>query len=196
MWWGGVWARWGDVLAVVAVGLPLAVLLAVGLARWRVRRGTAPGWAWRASVGEVGIAVGTAPWLWMILTPTGGDGGLALVPLRDLVTVLAGSPGEALVQVGGNLLVLSALGLFLPVRFALGTRAAVGRGPAPAVLGEIALAAAGLSLLVELLQRVLDLGRVSSVDDVLLNTVGAVLGAVCSRRWWRTPHDLRRNPTD
>jgi glycopeptide antibiotics resistance protein len=37
---------------------------------------------------------------------------------------------------------------------------------------------------VEVLQYVLDLGRVSSVDDVLVNAVGAVLAALCSRRWW------------
>ncbi|MCF4123280.1 VanZ family protein [Antribacter sp. KLBMP9083] len=39
--------------------------------------------------------------------------------------------------------------------------------------------------LVEVLQYALDLGRVSSVDDVLLNTAGALLAAACSYRWWR-----------
>jgi VanZ family protein len=30
-------------------------------------------------------------------------------------------------------------------------------------------------------------GGVSSVDDVALNTIGAVLAALCSYRWWRRP---------
>lgn len=53
-----------------------------------------------------------------------------------------------------------------------------------AVLARVAGLAAGLSVAVEVLQYVLGLGRVSSVDDVLVNTAGAVLAALCSRRWW------------
>ncbi len=43
----------------------------------------------------------------------------------------------------------------------------------------------GCSVLVEVAQYVLRLGRVSSVDDVLLNTAGAGLAALASRHWWR-----------
>jgi hypothetical protein len=32
----------------------------------------------------------------------------------------------------------------------------------------------------------LQLDRVSSVDDVLVNAAGAVLAALASRPWWRT----------
>jgi glycopeptide antibiotics resistance protein len=38
--------------------------------------------------------------------------------------------------------------------------------------------------LIETAQYALALGRVSSVDDVLLNALGAGLAAVGSRRWW------------
>jgi glycopeptide antibiotics resistance protein len=53
------------------------------------------------------------------------------------------------------------------------------------VLAVVAAGAAAGSLLVETLQWALDLGRVSSVDDVLLNTLGAVLAALVTRPWWR-----------
>ena len=53
------------------------------------------------------------------------------------------------------------------------------------VLGVVAAGAAAGSLLVETLQWALGLGRVSSVDDVLLNTLGAVLAALVTRPWWR-----------
>jgi glycopeptide antibiotics resistance protein len=46
--------------------------------------------------------------------------------------------------------------------------------------------AAGCSVLIETAQYVLQLDRVSSVDDVLLNAVGAVPAALASRPWWRT----------
>ncbi|PVC65411.1 hypothetical protein DBP18_31325 [Streptomyces sp. CS081A] len=48
---------------------------------------------------------------------------------------------------------------------------------------KTALAGAVFSLIVEVAQYVLSLGRVSSVDDVLLNTAGAALGAFLVRRW-------------
>jgi len=122
-------------------------------------------------VAEVFLVVGTLPWLWMILTPDpGGTRRVRLVPLLDLASL---RPGEVLVQVVGNLLVFAALGALLPVRWPAGT-------------GTVALVAAGASVAVELLQYALDLGRVSSVDDVLLNTLGAVLAAQASRPAWRS----------
>jgi glycopeptide antibiotics resistance protein len=99
---------------------------------------------------------------------------VSLVPLRDLVATVEAGPGSAVVQVGGNLLVFAALGFFGPVRFA-----------ALASLARVAALAAACSTVIEVLQYVLQLDRVSSVDDVLVNTVGAVLAALASRRWWR-----------
>ena len=45
--------------------------------------------------------------------------------------------------------------------------------------------AAAASATVEFLQWALHLGRVASIDDVLVNAAGAGLAAACSRRWWR-----------
>jgi glycopeptide antibiotics resistance protein len=102
-------------------------------------------------------------------------GRVSLVPLRDLFSILADKPGGATVQVVGNLLVLSALGFFTPLRFA-----------ALASVTRILALAAGCSVLIEAAQYFLRLDRVSSVDDVLLNTSGAGLAALASRRWWVT----------
>jgi len=63
----------------------------------------------------------------------------------------------------------------------------LGDGRTGTVLWMVAAGAASGSALVETLQWALDLGRVSSVDDVLLNTAGAVLAALATRRWWRSP---------
>ena len=49
-------------------------------------------------------------------------------------------------------------------------------------VGWVAAVAAAGSVLVETMQYALALGRVSSVDDVLLNTAGAALAALASRR--------------
>jgi glycopeptide antibiotics resistance protein len=72
-----------------------------------------------------------------------------------------------------TVLALPAFGFFAPMRFVVSV---------PRVLAT----AAGGSILVETLQYLLRLDRVSSVDDVLLNTAGAGLAALASRRWWRT----------
>jgi glycopeptide antibiotics resistance protein len=166
----------GVTLITVAV-LPVAALAAWALGRRRSVTGTTP--AWRISLAEVGIVYGTVPLIWMIMLPGGraGDvpGRVSLVPLRDLLTIFAAGPLTATAQVVGNLLVFAALGFLAPMRFA-----------ALASVPRILALATGCSVLVEVAQYVLQLDRVSSVDDVLLNTAGAGLAALASRRWWRT----------
>jgi hypothetical protein len=165
------WRTWGNVIIAAASAVPVAVLAAFLLARRRGRAGhPAP---WRTAAADVGALAGTAPWIWMTLTP-GTAQGVNLVPLVDLARQVGHmSPGAAFVQVGGNLLVFAALGALLPVRSAR-------LASLPAVAGVAAAASAA----VEILQYGLRLGRVSSVDDVLLNTAGAVLAALVTRRWW------------
>jgi glycopeptide antibiotics resistance protein len=174
-WHGWVGTFNGVALITVAV-LPLAALAVWALARRRRVTGTMP--AWRMSLAEVGMVYGTVPWVWMIMLP--GDeagavpGRVSLVPLRDLLTILADGPLTVTGQVVGNLLVFAALGFLAPLRFA-----------ALASVPRILALAAGCSVLVEAAQYVLRLDRVSSADDVLLNTAGAGLAALASRRWWR-----------
>lgn len=171
-----MWQQYGGVIsATMLLGVPLGVLYVVLVSRRRIRRGWHPSWARRAAVAEAAAVVGTLPWVWMILTPSAGAGGLQLVPLSDLLAVLRGD--DTVVQVFGNLLAFAALGFFLPIRFRMG-----GTGRVPAV---VALVAAGASILVETLQLLLPIGRVASVDDVLLNAAGAMLASLLSARWWR-----------
>ncbi|WP_246568156.1 VanZ family protein [Polymorphospora rubra] len=161
---------------ITVAALPLAALAVWALARLRSVTSATP--AWQRSLAEVGIVYGTVPWVWMIMLPGGRAGAVpgrvSLVPLRDLFTILAADPLTATVQVVGNLLVFAALGFFAPLRFA-----------ALASVPRILALAAGCSVLVEAAQYLLRLDRVSSVDDVLLNTAGAGLAALASRRWWR-----------
>ncbi|WP_405528439.1 VanZ family protein [Streptomyces avidinii] len=168
--WHGCLDTFNGVVLMTLVTLPLAVLVAWALARRR--RAAAGTSAWRMSLAEVGMVHGTVPFVWMTMMPGGGAGivpaRVSLVPLRDLVTM--GPLG-----IGGNLLVLAALGFFAPMRFA-----------ALASVPRLLLLGAGCSVLVETAQYVLQLDRVSSVDDVLVNAAGAALAGLASRRWWRT----------
>jgi glycopeptide antibiotics resistance protein len=164
------------VVSLTVIALPVALVTVWFLARRRTATATSPGWAWRSSLADVGIVHGTVPWLWMIMLPGATPGHLALVPFRDLHTVLVGDPLTATVQVVGNLLVFAALGFFAPMRFA-----------ALASIPRILALAAALSAVVETAQYVLRLDRVSSVDDILLNAAGAALASLASRRWWRKP---------
>ncbi|GAB2825557.1 hypothetical protein GCM10027176_32540 [Actinoallomurus bryophytorum] len=173
--WHSVSGTFTGVVVITVAALPLAALVVWALAGRRRVTGTAPAWAWRMSLAEVGIVYGTVPWVWMIMSPGGraGTARVSLVPLRDLSHVLAAGPGTATGQVVGNLLVFAALGFFAPLRFA-----------SLASVPRILTLAAGCSVSVEVAQYVLRLDRVSSVDDVLLNAAGAGLAALASRRWW------------
>ncbi|MEU3612288.1 VanZ family protein [Streptomyces sp. NPDC006872] len=168
--WHGCLDTFNGVVLMTLVALPLAVSAAWALAHRRRAAGVAS--AWPMSLAEVGMVHGTVPFVWMTMMPGGGAGvvpaRVSLVPLRDLVTM--GPLG-----IVGNLLVFASLGFFAPMRFA-----------APASAPRILALGAGCSVLVETAQYVLQLDRVSSVDDVLVNAVGAVLAGLASRRWWRT----------
>ncbi|GAB3328513.1 VanZ family protein [Micromonospora halotolerans] len=172
--WHGCYDTDNGVLLMMLVGLPLAALVAWALARFR--RATDGTSAWRMSLAEVGLVYGTVPLVWITMMPGPGagivPGRVSLIPLRDLLTM---GP----VGIGGNLLIFAALGFFAPMRFAV-----------LASVPRILALGAGCSALVETAQYVLRLDRVSSVDDVLVNTAGAVLAGLASRHWWRTAAEL------
>jgi glycopeptide antibiotics resistance protein len=174
--WHGWIGTFTGVSLLTVAALPLAALAVWALARRRRGAGATP--AWRMSLAEVGIVYATVPMVWMILLPGEKAGTVShrvhLVPLQDLLTILADGPVRATGQIVGNLLVFAALGFFAPMRFT-----------ALASVGRVLALAAGCSVLVETAQYVLRLDRVSSVDDVLLNAAGAGLAALASRRWWR-----------
>jgi hypothetical protein len=177
----------GVVMLTVAA-FPVAVLVTCVLAGARISAGVAPRVAWRRSVTEVGLVYGTVPGIWLTMLPSGpaGYGAVSLVPLVDLETM-------STFQVVGNLLLLAPLGFFAPLRVA-----ALATFPRVVALGAAA------STLIEVLQHELALGRVSSVDDILLNTTGAALAAVLSWPWWagrrpsasptELPRQRRRQP--
>lgn len=159
------------VAVLTVIALPLAVLLA-GLLGGVRRRMSRPD-AWRTSLAQVGLVYGTVPFVWLTMLPGGraGEviGSVSLVPLRDLETMDTG-------QVVGNLLILAAVGAFVPML-----------SSSWASLPRIVLLAGICSSLIEVLQYVLLLDRVSSIDDVLLNTAGAAMAALASSPWWRVP---------
>jgi hypothetical protein len=170
------WYEWvgtfTGVAALTVLSLPVAGLTA-GILGWR-RRTAGTARPWRTALAEVGMVYGTVPGVWMTLLPgnePGKHGVLSLVPLADLLSMDKG-------QIIGNLLIFAALGFFAPLRFA-----------AVASLGRVLALAAGCSVLVEVAQYVLLLDRVSSVDDVLLNTAGAGLASLLSYYWWRASED-------
>jgi drug/metabolite transporter (DMT)-like permease len=162
--------RYDDVLLLTLSALPLALLVVWLLARRRRRTKSRPTGAWVSSLSEVGLVYGTAPWVWLTMAPGSGagtvHGRLSLVPFRDLQTM----PGY---QVAGNLLVLAALGFFAPLRW-----------KALRSIRRVLALGAACSVLIEATQYLLPLGRVASIDDVLLNTVGTILAALVSRPWW------------
>jgi hypothetical protein len=165
--WHGCYDTDNGVIFMMLAGLPAATLVVAVLAL--ARRGSAD--AWRRSTAEVGMAYGTVPMVWLTLMPGPGagvvPGRLSLIPFVDLVSM--GPLGIA-----GNLVIFAALGFFAPIRFA-----ALASAPRILALGALC------SILIETAQYVLQLDRVSSVDDVLVNAVGAMLAGLASRRWWR-----------
>jgi hypothetical protein len=121
------------------------------------------------AVGAAVIALGLfSYWAYRVtLTPV-HDGGQATGnthPGRTLRFYLdRPSVKEALIQIGGNLVLLAPLGILLPVVFTR-LRSFV----------WVTATAALISLLIETSQGVLIAGRAFDADDVILNTAGVLL---------------------
>ncbi len=165
-------AFWGMV-PISAIALPYALLGWPLLAARRRRR-----MAVRRASATAGVDCAAALVVFLVFClvtmPVGGsaESTLDLVPGAD-ITAAFGSDGS-LWQVVGNVLLLCPLGALLPLRIRR-----------LRMLPRIALAALIASVLVEGTQYLIHTGRVTSTDDVLLNTAGATLGAALSRRGWR-----------
>ncbi|WP_405761119.1 VanZ family protein [Streptomyces sp. NBC_00045] len=105
-------------------------------------------------------------------------------PGRSISAYLEGTSTIAAVhQLGGNLLLGLPFGVLLPVLLP----------PARGLL-RVGAVTACLMTLVELVQGALVTGRVFDVDDVILNTAGALLGyLLLGRRLGRAVHPRRRH---
>jgi hypothetical protein len=159
-----------DPLAVVVVAVPLGIVAALASWAWHRRRGYPTADAWvdgGLTAALVGVVLAT-------FTPLSEFGGtsthpraIQLVPLERL----DGAPVEFAVI---NLLLLAPVAFLLVLR---GRRAWF----VPAVL-----ACVGLSVVIELLQ-LFHPSRGTNVDDVLLNSAGALAGATLGglARWVR-----------
>jgi hypothetical protein len=167
-----IWSTYGYVVYVFAAALPVVGLAAWALVTWRRRRGVPAGAALRRTLAEMAIVAGTAPWLFMGFIPHPDTARMVhLMPFVDLVDQWQFGIGFFVVQVGANLLVFAAAGFAIPIRWRVGP-------------GAVLAGAAVASALLEIGQYVFGIGRVTSVDDVLVNAVGAWLAALCSAPWW------------
>lgn len=162
-----------SLLVVPLLGIAVTVAIAAVPARRRRAAGVPSGWAWRSAIAEVGLVAGTLPSLLLILFPVGEGRSLRLMPMQDMLRLLNADVAHAVLQIGGNLLVFAAFGALAPVRWRIGL---------PAMLGLSCLSSTSL----EIVQYALGTGQVTTVDDVLLNTAGAGIAALVTRRWWRT----------
>jgi hypothetical protein len=169
-----IWSTYGYVGYAFAAALPVVGLAAWALVTWRRRRGVPADAALRQTLAEVAIVAGTAPWLFMGFLPHPHPPATRLVhlmPFADLVDQWRFGIWFFVVQVTANLLVFAAAGFAVPIRWRVGP-------------GAVLAGAAVASALLEIGQYLFAIGRVTSVDDVLVNAVGAWLAALCSAPWW------------
>jgi glycopeptide antibiotics resistance protein len=117
----------------------------------------------------VALLTSVAAILVLTLSPIDDDSDVELLPLNDIGEALTPPFDTArLLTETANIL------LFVPLGIVLGLRGFP--------IGKTAVVALALSAAVEFAQLLVVSGRTTSVDDVLLNTLGAVLGHVCLSR--------------
>ena len=99
----------------------------------------------------------------LTLSRAEGEGGVNLIPFRGIVNELGNINSElGMLNLAGNVLMFVPVGLIAPLALRWG-------------VGRVVTCAFALSVAIEGIQLVL--GRSSDVDDVILNTLGALIGA-------------------
>ncbi|WP_411072308.1 VanZ family protein [Streptomyces sp. cmx-4-25] len=151
---------------------------------WRAPTAGAGAGGGRIVFGVVAL-LALVPFLLVTLTHGyGTENRISAVPFREILDASAHSDVDLsdvrAVNLIGNVLLLVPFGAAAAFLWA-GRRRVL----------KTALAGAAFSLIVEVAQYALSLGRVSSVDDVLLNTAGAALGAFLVRRRTRRTRSRR-----
>lgn len=103
----------------------------------------------------------------------------------DLLEAVRAAPGDLWpwLQLLGNLGLIFPLGALLPLRVRWLTS-----------FRMIALGALAVTCTIEIAQCTVIAGRVTSADDIVLNTTGAVFGGLFSRRCWGELCGLPRAP--
>ncbi|MGK5628171.1 VanZ family protein [Streptomyces sp. URMC 123] len=157
--------------------------------RGAARRAPAPTWVRVlvmavAFVAMVAFAIALAR---LTLVPSAASEPLTHSNLRpgDSLRDYLSQPGfrDTVKQIGGNVALGVPFGLLLPVLF-----------PRARGLLRVALVTAVVMTLVELIQGALVTGRAFDIDDVILNTAGALLGyLLLGRRLGRAVHPRRRH---
>ena len=118
-----------------------------------------------------GVGLFTGPSLAQVFAGHLPQPRLELIPFADIISVIKSPEAPGLgpfVNIAGNIALLFPLGLFLPLFWRWFERA-----------GRTIWWCFGTSLSIELIQLVA--GGVTSVDDLLLNTVGGALGFAAAR---------------
>lgn len=181
-------------------GMPVVLLVTLaGAAGWALRAPVRRRTPWHALLalvtaawcGAVLVVIGVMSWQpgqWATPLDRYAVRPWSVLPLRAVWRALEGKPVTTGMweQMGGNLLLLAPLGVLLPLL----------TGARPP-LWRATLLAASASLALELLQLAGRFG-IADIDDLLLNTTGAVLayaalrGAELSR--WRSSGPWRPSP--
>lgn len=173
----GLNALYGAIQLFAVLSVPVTIVVGL-VARRRHRRRSAPQRR-RLVALDLALALSLLGIASVTLLPLadhhpGLERGLQLRPFSSIHQQLTSaiSASVAVRIVGFNIL------LFVPLGFALRLRPL---GWTPTIIAVVAT-----SILIEVLQALLPLGRTTNVDDVLLNAVGGILGAALASLALRT----------
>jgi glycopeptide antibiotics resistance protein len=158
-----VWRSIRPLLPLIPLGLFLILVATVILSPIRTRRGTRPRAAMIASALDVMLVASIISALILTL-PSSLDAPrtVNLVPFSELEHAV-GDFGVS--QLLGNAVMFVPFGFLAPLRW-----------PRLDSLVGVSLASAVLSIVIETLQLVLPTGRQSSLTDVIMNVIGALVG--------------------
>ena len=158
-----VWRSVRPLLPLIPLGLAAVAIASGILTVVRLKRGAPRRWAVYRSVLDVTLMASIVSVLILTLPPSiGAPRAVNLAPFAELQHDV-GDTG--LSQLVGNAIMFMPFGFLAPLRW-----------PRLDSFRNVVFAAAAFSLVIEVLQFALPLGRQASVTDVIMNTVGGGVG--------------------
>ncbi|WP_018922658.1 VanZ family protein [Salsuginibacillus kocurii] len=166
-----LWRPFSDIIPLFIVLIPFVGIIGCCLFYYRREQGYGKGYVWFESSIDSLLILSIIGILIVTLTPTATSGRtLQLVPILTSWDLLyqASHYTTPIRQLVFNVLLFIPFGVFFFLKLRSISR----------VIVKTSLVAMFFSVLIETMQYILAIGRTTNIDDVILNTLGAFLGAV------------------
>jgi glycopeptide antibiotics resistance protein len=167
-----LWRAFSGIVPLFCIAIPVVIIIGLILLNKRINKGLEKKKAIFLTISDIFLLLSIIGVILVTLLP-GSLKSIQLIPLVSIWDVLMNSVDYTVpIRIlGFNIILFIPFGLFFALRMSIAFNSSN-------VILKTALVGMLFSLTVEILQLVLPIGRTSNIDDIILNTIGALTGGL------------------